>query len=148
MANFQSANTKGQVPSAVPMGQEAVPLRVEYSLTQFLTSDVYEMLTIPAGMKVVDWTVDVDDIDTNGSPTAAFKIGVLNAGKTDLDTGNAIWKTGLTTGQAGGVARMDTLTAMRAGATAADRIVGIIPTTAAATVAAGTIGVTVWCMAA
>jgi hypothetical protein len=74
---------------------------------------------------------------------AAFKVGVLNAGKTDLDTGNAIWKTGLTTAQAGGIARMDTLTATRAGS-GSDRVVGIIPTTASATFQAGKVGITVW----
>lgn len=144
--NTQSSNVKGQVPSPVAMGQELVPLRAELTLASFLTTAVYEMVTIPAGMKVIDWIVDIDDIDE--STGAVFKVGVLNAGKTDLDTGNAIWKTGLTTGQAGGVARMDTLTALRAGASTSDRVVGIIPTTAATTFAAGVVGITVLMAAA
>jgi hypothetical protein len=143
MANTQSSNVKGIIPTTSFMGHEAIPLRAEIAVTSFATTDIYEMLKIPKGHLVVDWTVDVDDLDSNGSPAAVFKVGVLNSGKTDLDTGNAIWKAGLTTAQAGGIARMDTLTAIRAGSSA-DRVVGIIPTTASATVAAGTLGITVW----
>jgi hypothetical protein len=141
--NTQSSNVKGLVPTPGFSAQESVPMRAEITLASFATTDIYEMLKVPKGYQVVDWTVDVDDIDSNGSAAAVFKVGVLNAGKTDLDTGNAIWKTGLTTGQAGGVARMDTLTAIRAGSSA-DRVVGIIPTTASATFQAGTLGITVW----
>jgi hypothetical protein len=147
MANTQSSNAKRLVPSPAAMGQEAIPFRAEITPTSFATTDVFEMLRIPAGMKVIDWTVDVDDLDS-GTPAAVFKVGVLNAGKTDLGTGNAIWKTGLTTAQAGGVARMDTLTALRAGATTAEVVVGIIPTTASATFQSGVLGITVWLAAA
>lgn len=147
-ANYQSDNVKGLVPSPIAMGQEAVPLRGEITPSSFTTADVLEMLEIPPGMQVVDWTVDTDDLDSNGAPAAVFKLGVLNAGKTDLDTGNAIWKTGLTTAQASGVARMDTVTAIRAGASTSRRIVGIVPTTNAATFQSGKIAVTVWLKAA
>lgn len=143
-ANTQSPHAKGLIPSPVAMGQEVVQVREEITVASFLTTDIFEMFKIPPGMKVVDWTVDCDALDSNASKTAAFKIGVLNAGKTDLDVGNAVWKTGLTTAQAGGVARMDTVTAMRSGATSADRVVGIIPTAASATFAAGKLGLTVY----
>lgn len=142
MANIQTANMKGQVPSPAITGSEAFPVRATIVLASFVTASVYEMLTIPVGARVVDWTVDVDDIDA--ATAAVFKVGVLNSGKTDLDSGNAIWKTSLTTGQAGGVARMDTVTALRAGVATAERVVGIIPTTDAGTFAAGTLGITVW----
>jgi hypothetical protein len=142
MANIQSASMKGQVPSPAITGAEAFPVRATITLASFATTSVYEMLAIPVGARVVDWTVDIDDIDEGTA--AVFKVGVLNAGKTDLDSGNAVWKTGLTTGQAGGVARMDTLTALRAGVATAERVVGIIPTTAAGTFAAGVMGITVW----
>lgn len=142
--NTQSSNMAGQVPTPGFMGQESLPLRAEITVTQFATNDVLEMINLPPGYKVVDWTVDVDDLDSNGTPTAVFKLGVLNAGKTDLSTGNAIWKTGLTTAQAGGVARMDTLTAMRAGALNSAQVVGIVVTTGSATFQAGVVGLTVW----
>lgn len=141
MSNIQSTNASGKVPSPIAMGQEVVQLRAEIALTSFATTDVYEMVRIPANMKVIDWAVDVDDIDTGTA--VVFKVGVLNSGKTDLDSGNAIWKTGLTTGQGGGVARMDTLTALRAGSATTERTVGIICTTATSTFQAGTIGITV-----
>jgi hypothetical protein len=146
MANIQSTGVNGRVPAPAVTGQEVFAVRATVLLASFLTTSVYEMVKIPPGARVVDWTVDIDDIDT--ATAAVFKVGVLNAGKTDLDTGNAIWKTGLTTGQAGGVARMDTWTAFRAGAATSERVVGIIPTTAAGTFAAGTMGVTVYLAAA
>jgi hypothetical protein len=145
MANIQTANMKGQVPSPAITGAEAFPVRATIVLSSFATTDVYEMLTIPVGARVVDWSVDVDDIDSGTA--AIFKVGVLNSGKTDLDSGNAVWKTGLTTGQAGGVARMDTLTALRAGVATSERVVGIIATTGPNTfsdTAGGVLGITVW----
>jgi hypothetical protein len=148
MANTQSAHAKGLIPAPAAAGQEVVQVRDEITVASFATTDIFEMVKIPPGMKVLDWTVDADDLDSNGTPTAAFKVGVLNAGKTDLDTGNAIWKTGLTTAQAGGVARMDTLTALRAGVVTGEKVVGIIPTTASATFQAGKIGITVYLGAA
>lgn len=141
--NYQTDAVNGRTPAASASAQEGIPLRAEITPANFLTTSIFEMLTIPKGMQVLDWTVDVDDLDSSGTPAAAFKVGVLNSGKTDLDTGNAVWKTSLTTAQAGGVARMDTLTAVRAGSSA-ERVVGIIPTTAAATFQAGTLGITVW----
>lgn len=144
MANIQSANVKGQVPSPAVTGAEAFPVRATVTLASFATADVYEMVKIPVGARVVDWTVDIDDIDSGTD--VVFKVGVLNSGKTDLDSGNAVWKTGLTTGQAGGIARMDTLTALNAGVATAERVVGIIPTTAGTFSAAttGVLGITVW----
>lgn len=146
MSLVQTPAAKGQVPAPVANDQAAVPIRVEYlTLAALPTTDVLELLKLPANHSVVDWTVDVDDLDSNGAPAIVFKVGVLNAGKTDLDAGNAIWKTGLTTAQAGGLARMDTLTALRAGSTGnSEKSVGLIVTTAAATWANGRIGMTVW----
>jgi hypothetical protein len=146
MANTQTAQAKGIVPSPAAMGQEVVQLRAEISPVTFGTADIIEMVRVPVGMKVLDWTVDTDDLDSGSN--LVFKVGVLNAGKTDLDTGNAVWKTGLTTGQAGGIARMDTVTALRAGTATAERVVAIIPTTAAAGYTTGVVGITVYMAAA
>lgn len=146
MSLVQTPNAKGQIPAPIAIDQASVPVRVEYlTLAALPTTDVLELLKLPAYHSVVDWALDMDDLDSNGAPALVVKLGVLNAAKTDLDVGNAIWKTGLTTGQAGGVARMDTVTALRAGSTGAtEKSVGLIATTAAATWANGKIGLTVW----
>lgn len=150
MANFLSANASGRVQGPSPMGQEAAVLRasIAVSASQFVTTNVFEMGELPVGCKVIDWTVDTDDLDTGGSPAVVFKVGVLNAGKTDLDTGNNIWATGLTTAQAGGLARMATQAPMRLAASDTPRMIGIVPTTNPATGASGTIGITVYLKAA
>lgn len=146
MANIQTTNVAGKVPSPIAMGQEAPVLRTKLTLTagQVSTSNVYEMAIIPPGYSVVDWAVDVDDLDSNGSPALVFKVGILNSGKTDLDSAPNIWATGATTGQAGGVLRMTTTAAIRCGSSTSERVVGIIPTTGAGTAAAGDIGLTLW----
>jgi len=146
MANIQSQNVKGLVPSPLATGQEAVCIRQSLTLTaaQVSTSNVLEMADIPVGYSVVDWTVDTDDLDSNGTPTAAFKVGILNSGKTDLDTGNNIWATAQTTAQAGGVARMANQNAIRCGSSTSKRTAGIIFTTGAATAAGGEIGLTLY----
>jgi hypothetical protein len=145
MANLQTQHAKGLIPAAVPAGQEVVQMRTTFAMTANPTiNDVLELMIIPPGMKVLDWTLDSDAMDSNGTPLATLKVGVLNAGKTDLGTGNSIWKTGITTHRAGGVQRMDTVTALRDGAAAANRVVGIVWTAVSATFVAGTVGLTVY----
>lgn len=145
MANIQTTNVTGKVPSPIAMGQESPVLRAKLTLTagQVATTSVLEMVKIPVGYSVLDWSVDVDDLDS-GSAALVFKVGILNSGKTDLDTGNNIWATGATTGQAGGVLRMTTAAAVRIGSSTSERVVGIIPTTNPGTAAGGDIGITVW----
>lgn len=141
MSNVQTQHAKGIVPSPSAMGQEAVALRVEYTtLAELLTTDVLEMAIIPPGYKVLDWMLDMDDMDS--ATALVVKVGILNAGKTDLDTGNNIWKTGLTTGQAGGMARNDSQLAARCGSSTSERMVGVIVTTRATTWVDGVIGLT------
>jgi hypothetical protein len=146
MANVQTDNVKGKVPSPIAMGQESPVLRAKLTLTtgQIATTSVLEMVDIPPGYSVLDWSVDTDDLDSDGSPAIVFKVGILNSGKTDLDSGNNIWKTGATTAQAGGLLRADNQNAIRCGSSTSKRTVGIIPTTNPDAAQAGDIGITVW----
>ena len=142
MSNYQTQHAKGTVPSPNAMGQEAVALRVEYTTTaELLTTDVLELAIIPPGYKVLDWILDQDDMDS-GSPALVEKLGILNSGKTDLDTGNNVWKSGITIGQAGGLQRNDSQKAARCGSSTSERTVGLIVTTRSATWVDGVIGLT------
>lgn len=91
---------------------------------------------IPIGVKVVDWSVQTEDADTNGVPALAFTLGSMNAGLTDIATA---YKTGITVGQTGGLQRADSSAAF-AEASTAERTIGIKFTTAAATYAASKTG--------
>ena len=60
--------------------------------------DVIQMVKVPAGARVVDVILAVDDLDTDGSPAI-----VLDVGDGDNDD---LYILGSTKGQAGGVERM------------------------------------------
>lgn len=118
--------------------------------TADLASGVFGAVGIlPAGHVPVAVEVDADRLDSNGSPTFAFSIGVLNAAQTALDVsaanGGAAWATGQTIGRtAGGSASgviasrpLKTVTQ-----TAADRMIGIQVTGSAATAVAGQLAIT------
>lgn len=66
-------------------------------------NDVYKYL-IPAGVEVTSVVVQTADLDTNGSPTIAFKVGyeAVDAASTLAAVTNYFAATGQTTAQAGG----------------------------------------------
>ena len=55
MANIQTTNVKGKVPSPIAMGQESPVLRAKLTLTtgQIATTSVLEMVDIPPGYSVM-----------------------------------------------------------------------------------------------
>jgi hypothetical protein len=103
MANLQSLAALGQKP--VPTPFEAVGGMIVYDYVFGATApalnDTIELGNIDPAIQVVDYVVYCDDIDSNGVPTIAFSLGQLNAGKTALDTGTAVWQTAIASGQAG-----------------------------------------------
>jgi hypothetical protein len=106
---------------------------------------------LPAGHVPVAFELDAAQLDSGGSPTLAYSVGVLNAAQTALSTaaadGGAAWATGQTTGRTAGgsasgiVASRPMKTVQQA---QVDRNVGIILTAAAATAAPGQLALTVW----
>ncbi len=103
-------------------------------------SDVIHAADIPQGVEVVDWKFLSDDIDSNGTPTVAFTLGVLNAGKTAIGAGGTdAWTAagGITAGQTGGASLPAGATAANAflGGRAAARSIGLVATAATATAA-------------
>jgi len=133
----------GRNPAVYPAGAEVVAVRsaIDLVAADLDANDVGAVAILPAGCVPVGVVYDSDDLDTNASPTIAASVGFVNAGETDLD--GTAWATGITTSQAGGALSL-TLTpaVMRMAATQTDRKVGIKFTAAAATKAAGQVGLT------
>ena len=150
----QTDYVSGTRPTPIPeQAGEVVAVRGKVTLSANPTAnDTTAHVILPANCVPVDFVLDSDDIDTNGAPTIAISVGVLNAAKTDIDTssssGGAAWATGLTTAQASGASRPTTKTLWRVTPTTADRVVGLKYTTASATFASGEIGFTLFYRAA
>lgn len=139
----------GRKPLPEPAGGEVVCVRFPLALVaaDLDANDIGKIGKLPAGCIPVDVKFDADDLDTNGAPTIAASVGILNATLDDISTatadGGAAWGTGLTTAQAGGQTVVTSKALSRVQAAAADRFIGVKFTAASATKAAGNIGLTV-----
>ena len=101
----------------------------EVATTQLELNDVLNMGYVPKGATLIGFVPFVDDLDSNGTPTLAWKITV---GSTDV-------KTGLTLGQASSVStNTGGFIAIEPVTTTEPTLVKVTFTTAAATAAAGT----------
>ncbi len=93
MALKQSAYARGVIPTPVAAGCEVVVCRASFTLTADLSAgDIIEMQDLPAGHVPVDIIFDNDAL-----AAGTVSVGILNAGKTDLDltaSGGAAWLTG------------------------------------------------------
>ena len=138
----------GSKPALYPSGSEVVAVRFAVALTtaDLVVNRIGEIGVLPAGCVPVAMIVDSDDLDSNGTPTLAMSIGVLNAAGTALSTttddGGAVWAASVTTGRASGMDFPTSRALQRVNPTSTDRKIGVTVTTAAATAAAGTFGVT------
>jgi hypothetical protein len=147
---FQNSNDflTGRAPAPTAAGLETVTVRGEVSLViaDLDANDVGAVVVLPAGHVPVLAFVDSEDLDTNGTPTIVAQLGICNAGQTDLSTtaadGGAVWVTGLTVAQAGGMVAAVGRPMSQVQPSAIDRLVGIKFSAAAATKQAGRIGVT------
>lgn len=107
------------------------PINVDFPTTALASGDLILLATIPAGVKLDDYRGFFPDIDSGGSPSFAFSIGVANAGLTDLAT---VLQAGLTTGQSSGAFRATNADHLALDSTV-DRVLAIKVTTVAATYA-------------
>ncbi len=108
---------------------------------------IIELGVIPAGCRVVDAVLDVDDLDT-GSPAIVIDVGIMTGTVGDAvfanrTCGDELFD-GITTAQAGGVVRPTLAKALRTGRSNVERSIGVRVMTAAATPATGVIGLTVF----
>lgn len=123
MALLKSNTAKGIIPMPTGKGSDLLSHRMVYDLEAALAlNDIIEMGDIPVDHIPVDCILDSDDLDTNATPLITLSVGVLNAGKTDLDTsassGGAAWIAASTVAQAGGLERPSTVAITRAAARA------------------------------
>lgn len=135
MTLFVTKHAAGQKP--IPTTTSALPQHIllEYVTTANLAAgDIIDFGPLPAGVAVLDSAIISEDVDTNASPTITMSLGLLNAGKTDLNGGtNETWITASTVGQAGGIARATTNASYLLGSSATERRLGIKVVAAAAT---------------
>lgn len=132
----------GRKPAVYPAGGEVVAVRYPISLVaaDLDANDTGSVAILPAGCVPVGLVYDSDDLDTNASPTIAASVGPVNAAATDL---SSTWASGITASQSGTAANVALSTAaMRLAPAATDTIIGIKFTAAAATKAAGEVGLT------
>ena len=153
MALIQSKYAKGILPLPYPtQAGMVVALRFAYTFaTAPSANDILELAPLPANTKIVDVILDSDDLDTNVSPTITFDVGIMS-GAFGVDdaarTSDDVIFDGTTVAQAGGVVRPTLKTAFRQAAASTDRSIGLKIATAAATFAAGEVGLTVLYVAA
>lgn len=107
------------------------PIQIDFPTTAPAVGDLILLGTIPAGVKLDDYRGFIPDIDSNGTPTFAFSLGIANAGLTDLST---VLQAGLTTGQSSGAFRATNADHLALDSTV-DRVLAMKVTTAAATYA-------------
>lgn len=142
MALYRSDFAVGRAPTPYPdRAGNVVTVALEFTVPAGLAAnDVIEMGPLPAYSTVVDATLDVDDLDTNGTPTISLDVGIVsgNAGENNgaRTCGNEFFAAD-TTARAGGIARMSKSTGFRIAKTDADRGVGIKLAAGAATLAVG-----------
>lgn len=127
---------------------DIIPLYGSISLATTLgINNILEMVELPAGYVPVDVKITVTDLDTNGSPTIAFKAGVMTGNVGDTVFANrtcgAEFMTGKTTAQAGGLVAADVAAGYQLAPSTSPRALGVQFTAAAATAAAGTLTMTV-----
>ena len=134
MTLFVSKCAAGQKPvTSLNSGRPGV-LMYEYVTTANLAAgDIIDLGPLPAGVAPIDVTLISDDVDS-GSATITMTVGLLNAGKTDLNGGtNENFIVASTVGQTGGVARATTAAAYLLGASTSERRLGIKIVAGAAT---------------
>lgn len=121
------------VPAKTPgVGSTAVTVYAELALTVApVINDVYQMIKVPNGARIIDWTLGSDDIDSNGAPAVTLSLGDGNS--------TARYVSASTIGQTGAAPVNASVKAGFGFVYAADDTIDILVAAAPATFAAGTI---------
>ena len=150
---FQSNWAKGYEVAPLPLyAGHVVAQRFTYAVNTTLNqlgtiNNIIEIAPIPPGCRVVDMILDADDLDANGAPALTLSVGVMSGAwgvDDDARTCGAEFFSASTVGQAGGVVRPTLQSAFEVAEDDDWRSIGIKAAAAAATNAAGTIGLTVY----
>lgn len=146
---FTNSNDRltGRKPALFPAGGEVVAQRDEIALVaaDLDANDAGSVTILPAGCELVGIVYDSDDLDTNASPTIVASVGLMNEAEGDLAT---VLAAGITASQDGTAVQVVTPAMVRLAASTSDRKIGVKFTAAAATKAAGTVGLTLLMRAA
>jgi hypothetical protein len=132
----------GRKPTVFPAGSEVVAVRFPIDLVaaDLDANDTGSVAILPAGCVPVGLVYDSDDLDTNATATISASVGPVNAADTDL---SEVWASGITASRDGSVSVVTlSRAAMRLSPPAADVRIGVKFTAAAATKAAGQVGLT------
>ena len=126
-----AATNKKPVPQPFDASVLQVAIDVAFPSINYVANELHQLIEIPPGVQVVDYSIHFPDVDSNGSPTLVSSIGTENAGGTDLEV---VWDAALTAGQSAAVVRAATANCAQE-VTTATRKVALKWTTAAATYA-------------
>ncbi len=139
---------KPRVVSAQKGQPTVIPAEIDLSVVTLAAGDILGMAPVPGGMELVDAMIDMDQVDSGGTPTWEFEAGFVNSEQDDLIGGYELMATSTSGRSAGGaVVRCDSSGGLRGGASPGERLVGIKVTRAPATQAAGgKIRMTVTCV--
>lgn len=139
MANITTDFSAGRKPMPYPNDQGVVPLMFDYALPSgqaYALNDTIELGILPSNTIPVDCFIAYEAM----AATGAVSLGVLNTGKTDLDTsassGGAAW-IGATTVSSAGLTRATTPACMKTTSSTGNRSLALKVTTALGTPVAG-----------
>jgi len=134
------ASNSGHALNSSQAGQPVIAkARLQYAANH-AAGDVIRLCKWPAGHVLVDAYLEIDDLDSNGSPELDLDIGMVDDQGT-TDDPDCIIENTLVGGVAGGIVRMNSKAAMRIAAVDYDRHIAATVVTDAATLAAGEIGI-------
>ena len=127
------------VPTSAGLELLAVRFPIDLVAADLDANDVGSVAILPAGHQLAGIIYDSGDLDTNATPTIAASIGPINAGETDL---SAVWASGVQNSRDGTSSQVVLTPAALRYSAATDTKIGIKFTAAAATKAAGQVGLT------
>ncbi len=100
-----AATNKKPVPQPFDASVLQVAIDVAFPAINYVANELHQLIEIPVGVQVVDYSIHFPDIDSNVTPTLVSSIGTENAGGTDLDV---VWDAAMTAGQSAAVVRAAT----------------------------------------
>jgi len=127
------------VPTSAGLELLAVRFPIDLVAADLDANDVGSVAILPAGHQLAGIIYDSDDLDTNATPTIAASIGPINAAESDL---SAVWASGVQNSRDGTSSQVVLTPAALRYSAETDTKIGIKFTAAAATKAAGQVGLT------
>ena len=128
MADYVANAASDAFPAATVTGAGQLTVNHGvFALTAALAlNDTIALCKLPATHIPVDFILDTDDLDTDGTPAIVVDVGIIGGDVDALISGSTV-------AQAGGLARMDQIEGRRLAISNSDQLVGITVTTGPAT---------------